>query len=198
MILNQEAKENLLRLWKSKNLNHHTLAFKILKGLNLTTVDESWIWSVYLNLNRTHKSYSTLKHHEHISDAEIVNGKILAQLLSSKNLVTIHTILSYFTEKNTIRLPYNTLTFIPHFILEFSKDIQFFIWQDGELEYLDEKIILLKNVKLLDFRRQPITQIHPSIATLQHLKEVYLISTSFIPIELSERNDVDFYTDAPY
>lgn len=196
MNLNDKAKDNISRLWKSKEIRNHDLAFKMLDGFQLHTTDVIWLWEKYHSFQKKNTRRTTLINFPNISDEEILKGKILDKILSSEHLIIPE--MNHFISSNQIRLPYCTIEYIPKSLHHFKNDIQSIIWQDGEVKILDENIILFQGLKRLDLRRQPIEFIHPNIAELPALEEVYLISTSFIPEELSERHDIEIYTDAPY
>lgn len=194
-MLNTSVKNNLLRLWKSKDIKNHDLAFQMIAGLALEEEDLWWFWETYNALHSPEPKYVTLRTLSQLSKEDILRGKILSILL--ENEIISDRIVSTFYKKDNLRIPYSTLTTFPRCLYNYS-NIKEFTWQDGELKEIDENIIQFQQVRRLDLRRQPIEFIHPAIADLPLLEEVYLISTSFLPEELSERQDIEIYTDAPY
>lgn len=195
MIMNKTVQDNLLRLWKSNDIKNHDLAFQMLSGLELDIEDGVWLWEIYHDLTLKNTRRTTLVNFPNISKRDIIKGRILEILLQID--IINEKILASFIQNKILRLPYCTSEIIPSIIYKLT-DIEHIIWQDGELKEIDEHIISLQGLKRIDFRRQPIEYIHPNVAELPLLEEVYLISTSFLPPELSERHDVDIYTDAPY
>lgn len=196
MMLQADIRNNLQRLWESHTPDHQELAYEMLKGLDLDIEDYEWLWELYLNWSSIQSRRTTLVNFPNITENDIKKGRMLAYLLISpigKQIVQEH-----FIKNEILRLPYCTIEYIPQCILDSSHLINQLIWQDGELLTLEASIDTIRRIRRLDFRRQPITSIHPNIALLPHLEEIYLISTSFIPPELSERMDIDIYTDAPY
>ncbi len=198
MIISSKVRENLIHLWSSPEKNSQELAFQLLDGIRLSKDDLNWLFGVYQKRYTQNSGYSTLKHHQHISEKEILNGRIFSFILKQEPSLIPDYFWSFYYSDKTLRLPYALTHTIPTYIFEQFSDIQQLIWQDGELESLDESLLLLKHLEVLDVRRQPISQIHPSIALLSQLKEIYLVSASFIPPELAERDDIEFFIDAPY
>ncbi len=197
MKLSEEIRTNLIRLWESKDSKNRALAFQLMGGYPMDDEDGTWLYRFYQSLGNEEKAYSTLKHHHFLSDLEILKGRILEILLDSGNDV-VDLILQEHRNNGCLRLPYTTHQEIPSCIIERGTELRQLIWQDGELEHLGREILALEHLEMLDLRRQPITYIHPEISDLQTLKEIFLVSASFIPPELSERGDVEFFIDAPY
>ena len=196
MHLTAIAKENLTRLWLSDQSQNHDLAFQMLVGFTLDKEDAWWLWNTYQSFQSQTKERITLLNLAQLSKTDIRNGKILAILL--ENGLVANIVLHSFFKKNVVRIPYTTLQYIPSTLYTFANTLEELIWQDGEIKEIDENIIQFQQLRRLDLRRQPIEMIHPILADLPLLEEVHLVSTSFLPQELSERNDVDIYTDAPY
>jgi hypothetical protein len=194
-MLSIKAKENLLRLWKSNDIKNHDLAFQMMAGLFLEEEDLLWLWETYEVLHSSESKYVTLRNLSQLSKEDILRGRILSILL--ENEIIANRVVSSFYKKDNIRIPYATLTTFPTCLYTYS-NVQELTWQDGELKEINEDIIQFQQLRRLDLRRQPIEFIHPVIADLPLLEEIHLISTSFLPEELSERQEVEIYTDAPY
>ncbi|MGK0391302.1 MAG: hypothetical protein ACI94Y_004064 [Maribacter sp.] len=194
-MLNTKVKENLLRLWESKDIRNHDLAFQMMVGLSLDEEDLLWLWEVYEILHSLESKYVTLRNLSQLSKEDILRGRILSILLEHE--IVANRVVSTFYKKDNLRIPYNTLITFPVCLYTYS-NIQELTWQDGELKEINENITQFQQLRRLDLRRQPIEFIHPAIADLPLLEEIHLISTSFLPEELSERQDVEIYTDAPY
>lgn len=199
MTLNHHNKKSLLQLWQTDNIKNYELAFKILEGFYLEEKDYEWLIEMYQNFQKNIPQQSfTLRHFPQISTREILNGYFLQKIFQS-NISTIEQyIFEIFHHNNTFKLPYIPIQKIPLFIYEKGKDIQQLIFQDGILDEIGAEILLMENLRRLDLRRQPITHIHPNIIKNKNLKEIYLVSASFIPEEIHERQDIEIYTDAPY
>lgn len=194
-MLSVAAKENLLRLWRSKELKNHDLAFQMLEGLSLEEEDLLWLWKTYEELESPEPRYVTLRNLSSLSKEDILRGRLLSILL--ENEIVANKLVNTFYKEDKLRIPYNTLTTFPSCLYAYS-NVQELTWQDGELKEINEDILQFQQLRRLDLRRQPIEFIHPAIAELPFLEEIYLISTSFLPEELSERHDIEIYTDAPY
>ena len=196
MILHLQARDSLIRLWKSMNSANHDLAFEMIKGLNLQNEDLLWLWDTYQSWESKPYRKTTLTNFPNMSQDDILKGRILSIILESNIGESI--IRQYFFNHQSLRLPYNTLEHIPSCLTILSPEVQQWVWQDGELLEIGENIIHFQGLRHIDFRRQPIQYIHPNVALLPHLEEIYLVSTSFLPPELSERHDIEIYTVAPY
>jgi len=191
-----KVKENFLRLWQTDDLKNHDLAFSMLDGFHLSANEMEWLWTVYNKIQSNSSRRTTLVNFPNVSKADVLKGRILEILFSSKKCPI--GILAAFRYSQGFRMPYCTIKHIPDILLSIGKDMETLTWQDGELERIDKNIIALEGLRSLDLRRQPITYIDAAIAQLPRLEEIHLVSTSFIPQELSERHDVEIYTDAPY
>lgn len=196
IMLTNTAKENLLRLWKSRDIQHHDLAFQMLAGFSLENDDLHWLWKCYHSLQPEQMQHATLRNLSQLNPNEIVQGRILSILLGKEDFA--HRILSTFFRHNILRIPYSSLNVLPLHLYTFPHIIKELIWQDGEITAIDEHISQFKHLQRLDLRRQPIEFIHPNIALMPALSEIHLISTSFLPDELMDRKDIEIYTDAPY
>lgn len=196
IILTSKAKENLLRLWKSTDQQHHNLAFQMLDGFDLHSEDYQWLWDCYYSVNTNKPHHATLINLSQINPREFLQGRILAVLLENEDIA--HSIFKTFFKHSILRMPYVARTSFPSSLYTFPHVIEELIWQDGEIKEIDENIIQLKQLQRLDLRRQPIEIIHPAITDLPFLEEIHLISTSFLPDEFMDRKDIEIYTDAPY
>lgn len=197
MAVNNKVKENLWRLWASAEVANHDLAIHLFLGLKPTLVDYEWLWQEVLPfVNQQKKERTRLANFPNISTSDILQGKLLAILLEQEQIVPA--VAAHYTQHNRLRLPYTSLEYIPKTFVQIASTIQEFIWQDGELTRIDEHIIHFKNLRRIDFRRQPISFIHPYLATLPMLEEIHLVSTSFLPDEMLDRSDIEIFTDAPY
>ncbi len=193
----ETTKQNLSRLLASPKKENQDLAIQIISGLKLTEDNSAWLWEKYLSLPSHLQSY-TIRHYPFLDDLEILKGKILGHLLDHSPRNTQEEILSHFQKENVIRLPYTTHTLLPSCLFRTAWMIEELIWQDGELQSIDENIIQFPNLRTLDFRRQPIEHISPRIAEMESLESIHLVSASFIPPELAESQHIEIIIDAPY
>lgn len=192
----QKIKENLWRLWSSADVANHEVAIRLFQGIQPTLEEYKWLWhDIFPKISSLKQERTNLANFPNISIWDALQGKLLTLLLQQEEISV--SVLNHYTQHDRLRLPYTTLEHIPNTFQPMAY-IQEIIWQDGELTRIDENIACFKNVKRIDFRRQPITFIHPNLATLPQLEELYLISTSFLPDEILDRRELEIFTDAPY
>ncbi len=185
------------RLLMSEDKASQTLALEILSGAELGDPEIKELIPLWMTLIMEPGKVRSQWHQPQLTDNERLAGKILGLILKQNHSKEALRLLESFVSHDRLRLPYCALEAIPEilFSLENIKEI---IWQEGELLRLDERLLHFKGLERLDLRRQPIEFISPALAELKNLKELHLISTSFLPQELSEKQDLEVYTDAPY